>query len=261
MAEQPPCGFPWQDEPAVSPAVGVGKDVTRSGKSGAGRCSGRTGHDRYGYFGGVHAYFHQYGLSSVADRYPETLWPEYAASERVALGDGEAVSVFACDAECEVRHTFFVDPGPAEAAQVGRGEAVEDAYEVIPGGVAVGIPFQVGLYALAEGIAAHDLYEFFHHYRGLVVDDLTVDKSGIAQIGQFLGYGYGALGAVFAQGRCVERAQAVETVVDFRIQRLGYPCREMVCEYFFGPDLIEPFHGDQVSEPHVGRFMGYQFCP
>ena len=35
MAEQPPCGFPWQDEPAVSPAVGVGQDVTRSGKSGA----------------------------------------------------------------------------------------------------------------------------------------------------------------------------------------------------------------------------------
>ena len=108
--------------------------------------------------------FHLYGLSTVADRYSETLWPEYAASERVALGDGEAVSV--CDAECEVRHAFFVDPGLAEAAQVCRGEAVEDAYEVIPGGVAVGIPFQVGLYALTEGVAAHDLYEFFHHYRG-----------------------------------------------------------------------------------------------
>ena len=30
---------------------------------------------------------------------------------------------------------------------------------------------------------------------------------------------------------------------------------EKVGKYLFGPDVVKPFHGDQITEPHVGGLM------
>ena len=253
MGEQPVCCGLRQDEAAVAPAVGVGEDV-----EGGGVCRCRHA-DRHGDFRGIHAYLYLCGLCAVTYGHSEALGPDDAAAEGIGLGDGQAVFPASGDAERDVRHAFLVDPGPAEPAQIGGGEAVEDAHEVVPGGVAVGISFQVRLYAFPEYVAAHDLNEFFHHHRGFVVDDLAVDQAGVAQVGQLLGDGDGALGAVLAEGGGVERAQAVQPVVDLRVEGLGYPCGEVVGEDLLGPHLVEPLHRHQVAEPHVGGLVGYEF--
>ena len=45
---------------------------------------------------------------------------------------------------------------------------------------AIGKGGEVLVYAFAEGLLAHDLYELAHHHGCLVVDDIAIDESCIA---------------------------------------------------------------------------------
>ena len=47
-------------------------------------------------------------------------------------------------------------------------------------------------------------------------------------------------------------------MVDLWEHGLGHQGGEVVGEDFLGPYVIEPFHRDQVSEPHMGGLVGYE---
>lgn len=238
MGEEPVAAGGVGDEQAVGAAVGVGQDAL--------------------------------GGEGQGEAYEAVAQVDFEGSVRLPLGgkgDGEAlraddagcVAIFLTDLErlaawreADDGHAFTVHPGVVEGDEILGRVAVKDVDQVVPRGVVVGIRAEVFADALAEGVFAHELDDFAHHYGGFVVDDLPVDEAGVAEVVQLLVDGVRARGTVLRKGGGEEGAQALQLMVDTGEEWLGDPGREVVGEDLLRPHVVEPIHRDEVAEPRVG---------
>ena len=154
-----------------------------------------------------------------------------------------------------MRHTLAVYPHIAERLQVLVATGIQYRYQVVPCGVAIGKGREIFVYAFAEGLLAHDLHQFAHHHGRLVVDDVTIDESRIAQVVQLLAYGIRAQCAVLAQCRCRVVLYRVQRMVHLGEQRLGDAGGKVVGKYLLRPHIVKPRHRDIVAKPHVCRLV------
>ena len=95
--------------------------------------------------------------------------------------------------------TLAVYPNVAKGCEVSIGALVEDCNEVVPRSIAIGKCVQIFANTLAECLLAHNLNELLHHHRGLVVDDISVDKTCILEIVEWLAYRCGAERVIFGK--------------------------------------------------------------
>ena len=193
------------------------------------------------------------GVVTVDDATGEGLWPHKTTTERVALRDEEAVVL---RGEGDGRHSVVMHPHLAERAEVGIGVAVENLYQLGPGGVTVGEGGEVVADALLVGIVTHNLHKFVHHDGGFVVDDASVDESRILQIVKLLAYRRRACGAVFGKGCYGVTLKTAQAVVDGGVEGLYDACCEVVGEDLLGPHIVKPAHSDIVAKPHMCSLVG-----
>lgn len=241
MGEEPVATGAVGDEQAVGAAVGVGQDAL----GGEGQGEAYEAIAQVDLEGGVR-------LSLGGEGDGEALRADDAGCVAIFLTDLERLAAWR---EADDGHAFTVHPGVVEGDKILGRVAVEDADQVVPRGVAVGVCAEVFADALAEGVFAHKLDDFAHHHGGFVVNDLPVDKSGVAEVVQLLVDGVCTRGAIFGEGGGEEGAHALQLVVDGGEERLGDPGRVVVGEDLLRPYVVEPVHRDEVAEPCVGRLV------
>ena len=71
----------------------------------------------------------------------------------------------------------------------------------------------------------------------------------------------GSFSPIHGIGRRIVGKQKPQLMIDFGKGRIDDFCRHEVGKHFFGPYVVEPFHGDQVTEPHMGCFVGNDTSP
>ena len=159
------------------------------------------------------------------------------------------------------RTAGLLHPHRAPRPQVGRGARIEDVDELRPRGVAVRERPQVLAEAVAEPLLPHEPLELPHQDRRLLVDDRPVERPRLLQVLQRLPDGIGPGGAVDAVGGLVVREEEPEVVVHLGERGVHDLGREEVGEHLLRPDVVEPVHGDEVAEPHVGGLVGDEAGP
>ena len=241
MGEEPVAAGAVGDEQAVGAAVGVGQDAF----GGEGQGEAYEAVAEVDLEGGVR-------LSLGGEGDGETLRADDAGCVAIFLTDLERLAAWR---EADDGHAFTVYPCVVEGDEILGRVAVEDADQVVPRGVAVGVCAEVFADALAEGVFAHKLDDFAHHHGGFVVNDLAVDESSVAEVVQLLVDGVCARSAIFGEGGGEEGAHALQLVVDGGEERLGDPGGEVVGEDLLRPYVVEPVHRDEVAKPCVGRLV------
>ena len=131
-------------------------------------------------------------------------------------------------------------------------------YQVIPGGVVIRIVFQIDAQSVSQGIISHLLFQFPHHDRCLVIDDISVEQTGLVQVIQRLLYRMGAVCPVSRQCRDIVGLDEVQVVVDLWELFPGNLVGHEIGVNLLGPYIIKPFHRHQVTKPHVGGLVGKQ---
>ena len=119
----------------------------------------------------------------------------------------------------------------------------------------MGVGFQVLAQAVAEGLGAHQALELAHHDGRFVVDDVAVERARILQVGQRLANGVGPGRAVDAVGGGVVVDDEFEVVVRVFDGHLGDFVGHEIGKDLLHPHVVEPLHGYQIAEPHVGRLV------
>ena len=113
---------------------------------------------------------------------------------------------------------------------------------------------------VTELLLAHDHLELPHHDRRLLVDDCAVERTGLVQVLERLPDGVRSGGAIdVIRGRVV-RQQEAEFVIDRRKGRVDDFRGHEIRKHLLHPDIVEPAHRDQVTEPHVRGFMRDHVC-
>ena len=129
------------------------------------------------------------------------------------------------------------------------------AKQVAPRRVGVGMLPKEVLHTAAKRVLTHEVVELLEHRRRLVVDDRTVVALGLIEVAKFLPERRRPRRLVHAVGeRLVAEVEGLPCVAHWieLVERLG---RHVRGESLLEPEVVEPPHGDQVAEPHVGDFV------
>ena len=151
-------------------------------------------------------------LHLVASHERELLRPSQSAAVGVFLRQGD---VMVGGFHHDVGHAFLFHPHMTELLEHGLGlHRVENADQVVPGGIAVGVVVEILPQSVLQGDGAHLLLQFLHHGGCLVVDDVAIEQTGPVEVGQRLLYGMCAQRAVGLHGRRLVGLQEIQVVVD-----------------------------------------------
>lgn len=115
---------------------------------------------------------------------------------------------------------------------------------------------EIGLEAELEFLFTDERFEISHHDGCFLIEDRAVDTAGIFQIVERLLDGVRPFAAIDIVGRRVVGQQEAKVVIDLREGRARHFRRHKIGEHLLQPHIVEPFHCDQVSKPHVGRLVG-----
>ena len=157
--------------------------------------------------------------------------------------------------------TGLFDPGVAPLFQVDIAIAIEDIDQVVPDRVVVSKLAKVFSQPVLHRLLADHRFQLPHHDRRFHINDSAVERSSIFEILKFLLDRIGSLAAVFAISTWMMLEHKAEVVIDVGKARMDNLGRHKVGKDFFQPYVVEPFHGYQVSEPHVRRFVSDQASP
>jgi hypothetical protein len=150
---------------------------------------------------------------------------------------------------------------PVPGRQIRLRPCVKDRNQLRPGSIAVGKLLQVFPQPLPEPLLTHDRLQLAHHDRRLVVNDIAVHLPGLVEVGQDLANRVGTPGAVDTAGGRVVVHQEIQGVIDLGKPGVNHLVRHEIGENLLGPDIVEPLHGHQVTEPHMRSFMGDKLGP
>ena len=207
--------------------------------------------------GVAHVHFHQ-GIAFPQYLHIETLPPQQPPPVGVPL---LYFQLIALGIKINVRHALFMHPHPAECFQIHIRMPVQDTHQIFPIRVAVSVGAHIVTDAFPEILPPHQFHQLFHHDRRLVINNLPVNQTGIAQVPQILLDGIRPQGTVLRQRSRRIGTQPIQLMVHLREHRFRDTCRKVIGKHFFRPNIIKPFHGDIVPKPHVGGLMGYQLSP
>ena len=92
----------------------------------------------------------------------------------------------------------------------------------------------------------------------LLVDDRAVESSREAQVFQRLSNRIGTLCAVHRIRSRMMGGQKAQLMIYIGERGVYYLRGHEVGEYFLGPDIVEPIHRYQITEPHMRRLVSYE---
>ena len=118
---------------------------------------------------------------------------------------------------------------------------------------------EILLQAALHDLGLHHLFEHAHHHRGLVVDDIIVEQTGVIDVVDILCDGVSALRAVCRDSLGLIGLDEVESVIHLIILTAGdLRCHE-VGKHLLGPYILKPFWGYEVTKPEVSSLVGNEF--
>ena len=208
------------------------------------------------------------GLSGVGEQHVGAHRPGAGAREclRGPLNEIERgdLSVFDCQMLFDNRHAGAEHEVFAEVVHGARplcraarfGCRFADRVEqVLPGRVGVGVGGEEGAHASLERLLAHQIVQLLEHTWRFVINDWAVVRFRLIEIAEFLPERVGAGGLVDAVGcglvALVEGLPCAGGGIERPLRFGGH----VGGEAFFEPEIVEPFHGDQITEPLVRDFV------
>ena len=183
--------------------------------------------------------------------------PHPAGLRRVGLAHRELGDRLSVSRQCDLhpRPAAFFHPRPAPGHQILRGPAVQHGDQLSPACVAIGMGREVLAQAVAQCRFPDQPLQMGEDDRRLLINDGPVEGAGFVQVVERLSDGIGPGGAVDAVRRRMVREQKAQLVVDLREGGVDDLRRHEVGERLLHPDIVEPGHRHQVTEPLVGRLV------
>ena len=238
-----------QDEQAVAETFAIGQDVVGCIESRGAGDDGRPPRD---------VYRNHRHVAATADRDSQLLRPEQAALQRI-LHRHRHPRHLALTVErrrhVEARPATLFHPGAAPGREVSRRAGIEQAYQIEPCGIAERVLPQIVTQAGLQRRLAENQLELPHDDRSFLIDDRPVQSPRFVQIGERLADGIGALRPVHAVRGRIVRQQEPQVVIQLRERGVHDLRGHEVREHLFHPHVVEPAHGHEIAEPHVGRLV------
>ena len=153
------------------------------------------------------------------------------------------------------RITHLLDPGIHNAGHWKVGFLFQRRPQVLRPGIAVLVGLEIPVQSLLEYIGRQEVLQHPQHRPPLAVADGVEELADLGRVLHFLLNGMRVLQSVQAQGPVGVHVDELRPHLPFREQPVDRLRPHPRGEALVQPQVVPPFHCDQVAKPHVGHLV------